>query len=120
MKKPSDRTSKGLPITHGAIRRIGSGHPLRRDPARVTHNNMCIWKVSSKQDISISLRIGHFYFAATERTFLEILPEDGERCSSGSHWDHMQAVAGVRLDVVDSGRAVRFRTDVLRSLSSLP
>jgi len=28
MKKPSDPKSKGLPITYGAVRRIGPGHPL--------------------------------------------------------------------------------------------
>jgi len=57
--------SKGSPITHGAIRRIGSGHPLRRDPARVLQNNMHIQNRRSEPDLSTSLRIGHFYFAPT-------------------------------------------------------
>jgi hypothetical protein len=33
---------KGLPITYGAVRRIGRRHPLRRDPARVPHHNTYI------------------------------------------------------------------------------
>ena len=65
MKKPSDRNRRALPITYGAVRRIGLGHPLRRDPARVIHTNMGIRNGRSKPDISISLRIGHFYFAPT-------------------------------------------------------
>ena len=66
MKKPSDQRIEGLlPITYGAVRRLGLGHPLRRDPERVTHTNMRIRNDRSKPDTSTSLRIGHFYFAPT-------------------------------------------------------
>ena len=64
MKKPFVAL-KGLPITYGAVRRIGLGHPLRRDPARVPQHNTYIRSRRSKPDISTSLRIGHFYFAPT-------------------------------------------------------
>ncbi len=65
MKKPSDRNRRALPITFGAVRRIGLGHPLRRDPARVIDTNMSIRNGQSKPDVSASRRIGHFYFAPT-------------------------------------------------------
>ena len=66
MKKPSDQRIEGLlPITYGAVRRLGLGHPLRRDPEPVTHTNMRIRNGRSKPDTSTSLRIGHFYFAPT-------------------------------------------------------
>ena len=64
-KSPPTEIEGPLPITYGAVRRIGLGHPLRRDPARVIHTNMGIRKDRSKPDVSISLRIGHFYFAPT-------------------------------------------------------
>ena len=66
MKKPFVAL-KGLPITYGAVRRIGIEHSLRRDPARVPQHNTYIRSRRSKPDMSTSLRIGHFYFAPTSR-----------------------------------------------------
>ena len=50
-------------LREGTIRRFGSGHPLRPDPARVSQLNTCIRNSRSQPDTSISLRTGPFYFA---------------------------------------------------------
>ena len=65
LKKPFV-DGRALPITYGAVRRIGLGHPLRRDPARVPQHNTYIRRTRrSKPDISTPLRTGPFYFAPT-------------------------------------------------------
>ena len=56
IQKPLTEIEGLSPITPGAIRRIGTGHPLMRDPARVTQLNTCIRMRPSKPDVSTSLR----------------------------------------------------------------
>ncbi len=73
---------KGLPITYGAVRRIGRRHPLRRDPARVPQHNTYIRSRRSKPDISTSLRIGHFYFAPTTYFYEESELGSSRNCPS--------------------------------------